>query len=71
MKSGQFMCLGTLKHLRNRFSTGFAVQIKISNDQDVNKVKTDLRTQLPGIEILGRIAKRIRVHLLSLSLVHR
>ena len=69
MKSGQFMCLGTLQHLRSRFSTGYAVQIKVSTNQDVNRVKSDLRVQLPGIEILGRIAegKRSRADLLTLS----
>ncbi len=55
MKSGQFMCLGNLQRLKNRFSTGYAVQIKVSSDEDVNKVKDELINQFPGIEILGII----------------
>lgn len=54
MKTGQFMCLGTLQHLRNRFSTGYAVQIKVSNDEDVDRVRNGLASQLTTIEILGK-----------------
>ncbi|CAF0750661.1 unnamed protein product [Adineta steineri] len=50
MKTGQFMCLGSLQHLRNRFSTGYAVQVKVAID-DVEKIKEDLISNLPGIEI--------------------
>jgi len=54
MKTGQFMCLGTLQHLRNRFSTGYAVQIKVSNDEDVDRVRNGLASQLTTIEILDQ-----------------
>lgn len=50
MKTGQFMCLGNLQHLRNRFGNGYAVKVKVAGD-DVEKIKRDLRTNLPGIEI--------------------
>jgi len=50
MKTGQFVCLGNLQHLRHRFGTGYAVQIKVAGD-DVEKVKADLVSNLPGIEI--------------------
>ena len=60
MKLGQFMCLGSLQYLKNRFSTGYAMQIKVSNEEDVNKIKDELITQLPGIEILGMILKQTR-----------
>ena len=50
MKAGQFMCLGRLQHLRNRFGNGYAVQVKVAGD-DVDKVKADLIANLPGIEI--------------------
>ncbi|CAF3926709.1 unnamed protein product [Rotaria sordida] len=33
MKSGQFVCLGTLQHLKNRFGNGYAVQVKLSIDK--------------------------------------
>jgi hypothetical protein len=54
MKTGQFMCLGNLQHLRNRFGNGYAIQIKVADD-DINKVKQDLILNLPGIEIQGKI----------------
>ncbi|CAF1233873.1 unnamed protein product [Adineta ricciae] len=49
MKTGQFMCLGTLQHLRYRFGNGYAIQIKVAGD-DVEKVKQDLSVNIPGIE---------------------
>jgi hypothetical protein len=52
MKTGQFMCLGNLQHLRNRFGRGYAVQIKVAGE-DIQKVKDDLVLSLPGIEIQG------------------
>ena len=50
MKSGQFVCLGNLQHLRNRFGNGYAVQVKVAGD-NVERVKNDLLMSLPGIEI--------------------
>jgi ABC-type multidrug transport system ATPase subunit len=50
MKTGQFVCLGNLQHLRHRFGNGYAVQVKVAGD-DVERVKEDLRANLPGIEI--------------------
>ncbi len=50
MKMGQFMCLGNLQHLRSRFGNGYALQVKVAGD-DIEKVKVDLMSDLPGIEI--------------------
>jgi ABC-type multidrug transport system ATPase subunit len=50
MKMGQFVCLGNLQHLRSRFGNGYAVQVKVAGD-DVEKMKADLMSDLPGIEI--------------------
>jgi ABC-type uncharacterized transport system ATPase subunit len=64
MKQGQFMCLGTLQHLRQRFSTGYAVQIKVAKEKSVDNVRDALTLQLPGIEILGMCMsmKHIQIH---------
>ena len=40
MKMGQFMCLGNLQHLRNRFGNGYAVQVKVAGD-DMEKIKVE------------------------------
>ncbi|CAF2432321.1 unnamed protein product [Rotaria sp. Silwood2] len=50
MKTGQFMYLGNLQHLRNHFGNDYAIQVKIARD-DIEKVKQDLITNLSGIEI--------------------
>ena len=57
MKSGQFVCLGSLQHLRNRFGTGYGVQVKVAGN-DVNRVKNDLLASLPGIEIQGKTRRQ-------------
>ena len=53
MKLGQFMCLGSLQHLRNRFGTGYGIQMNVAG-KDVNRVKNDLLANLPGIEFQGK-----------------
>ena len=58
MKSGQFVCLGSLQHLRNRFGTGYGVQVKVAGD-DVNRVKNDLLATLPGIIIQGKLGSGV------------
>ncbi|CAF1258424.1 unnamed protein product [Rotaria sp. Silwood1] len=50
MKMGQFMCLGNLQHLRNRFGNGYAVKVKVAGD-NVDNVKVELMSDLPGLEI--------------------
>ena len=55
MKLGQFMCLGSLQHLRSRFGKGYGVQVKVAGN-DVNRVKNDLLANLPGIEFQGEVA---------------
>ena len=54
MKAGQFTCLGTLQHLRNRFSSGYALQIKVSSDENVQQIRDELVRQLPGLSIQGK-----------------
>ncbi|CAF2474913.1 unnamed protein product [Rotaria sp. Silwood2] len=50
MKSGQFICLGNLQHLKNRFGKGYAVQFKVSHEK-VKEFQQELTRILPGIEI--------------------
>ena len=66
MKTGQFMCLGTLQHLRYRFGNGYAIQIKVAGD-DIEKVKQDLSVNIPGIEYHGK--RRISLSSLHLTLL--
>ncbi len=53
MKLGQFVCLGSLQRLKNRFSHGYAVQVKIPINT-MNIFKHELMINLPGIEIEGK-----------------
>ncbi|CAF2548505.1 unnamed protein product [Rotaria sp. Silwood2] len=50
MKLGQFMCLGNLQRLKNRFGNGYAVQVKLPL-QDINLFKEELMLTLPGVKI--------------------
>ena len=36
--NGQFMCLGTTQHLKNRFGGGYTLQIKVTKDSDLSSV---------------------------------
>ena len=52
MKAGQFVCLGNLQHLKNRFGKGYAVKIKVPLDK-LDEFRKDLVISLPGIKIEG------------------
>jgi hypothetical protein len=53
MKLGQFVCLGSLQRLKNRFGHGYAVQVKVPIDT-MNEFKDELMRNLPGIQIEGK-----------------
>jgi hypothetical protein len=53
MKLGQFVCLGNLQRLKNRFGHGYAVRIKLPL-QDINTFKEELMLTLPGVQIQGK-----------------
>ncbi len=53
MKLGQFVCLGSLQRLKNRFGHGYAVQVKVPINT-MNRFKDELMFSLPGIEIEGK-----------------
>ena len=63
MKLGQFMCLGNLQRLKNRFGNGYAVQVKIPIG-NVQKFKDEMISSLPGVQIIGkdRIISRSMLH---------
>ena len=52
MKLGQFVCLGNLQRLKNRFGKGYAAQIKLATN-DLEKFKSELTANINGVEILG------------------
>lgn len=52
MKLGQFVCLGSLQRLKNRFGHGYAVQVKVSAST-MDRFIRELTQTLPGIEIEG------------------
>ncbi len=54
MKLGQFMCLGNLQRLKNRFGNGYAVQVKLPLS-DISTFKEELTLTLPGVQFDGKI----------------
>jgi hypothetical protein len=54
MKLGQFMCLGNVQHLKNRFGNGYAVRIKLPLST-IDTFKQELMLALPGIQIQGKL----------------
>ena len=53
MKLGQFVCLGNLQRLKNRFGSGYAVQVKLPV-KDVESFKEEMRANVPGVEVQGK-----------------
>ncbi len=53
MKLGQFMCLGNLQRLKNRFGNGYTVQVKLPLSA-MDRFKNELMSTLPGIKIQGK-----------------
>jgi ABC-type multidrug transport system ATPase subunit len=39
MVNGEFTCIGTTQHLKNRFGGGYTLQIKVNNEAALNSVK--------------------------------
>jgi hypothetical protein len=54
MKLGQFVCLGNLQRLKNRFGHGYAVQVKLPLS-DIVMFKEEIQLTLPGVQIDGKI----------------
>jgi hypothetical protein len=54
MKLGQFVCLGNLQRLKNRFGNGYAVRIKVPL-KDIDKFKEELIFTLPGTQIINNL----------------
>lgn len=57
MKLGQFVCLGNLQGLKNRFGSGYAVQVKLPL-KDISAFKEELILTLPGVQIDGKMVVR-------------
>jgi hypothetical protein len=53
MKLGQFVCLGNLQRLKNRFGNGYTVQVKLPLS-DIERFKEELMITLPGSQIQGK-----------------
>ena len=58
MKLGQFVCFGNLQRLKNRFGSGYAVQVKLPLNA-VDEFKDELMLTLPGVEIEGNCTDSI------------
>jgi hypothetical protein len=53
MKCGQFVCLGSLQRLKNRFGNGYTVQVKMP-PKNIVEFKKDLTDQVQGVLIQGQ-----------------
>jgi hypothetical protein len=53
MKLGQFVCLGNLQRLKNRFGNGYIVQVKLPLS-DIERFKKELLITVPGAQIQGK-----------------
>merc|ERR1711988_1816002 len=51
MVGGRFRCLGSVQHLKNRFSEGYLLDIRIQVQQDVSNIVNIIVGSLPGLEV--------------------
>jgi hypothetical protein len=63
--NGEFKCLGSQQHLKNRFGKGFSIMAKVDPQQDTTELKDFLLGKFPGMILKdehyvgGRIALRL------------
>ncbi|XP_030381665.1 ATP-binding cassette sub-family A member 3-like [Scaptodrosophila lebanonensis] len=45
MVNGQFCCLGSLQHIKSRFSMGMVIQIKVSDKDELDRAKANMKRE--------------------------
>ena len=67
MKAGQFMCLGNLQRLKNRFGNGYALRVK-GYSANIDRLKDELQSMVPGLRMDGKPLPNLSSHTVRRSL---
>lgn len=67
MVAGEFKCLGSAQHLKNKFSKGFNLTIKMKHDDELEvlKIKKRVHELFPSAELKEKYLDLITFHISS------
>lgn len=70
MVAGEFKCLGSAQHLKNKFAKGFVLTIKMTSEDDGNlhQIQHKIHGSFPGAELKERYMDLLTFHIASASL---
>lgn len=70
MVAGEFKCLGSVQHLKNKFAKGFVVTIKLSRDDEetFNNVASLVKKDFADAELKEKYMELLTFHITSTSL---
>lgn len=70
MVAGEFKCLGSVQHLKNKFAKGFVITIKLLDDKEeiLNKVVSRVKNDFPDVELKEKYMELLTFHVTSTSL---
>ncbi|KAE9551192.1 hypothetical protein FO519_005605 [Halicephalobus sp. NKZ332] len=72
MVNGQFRCIGSIQHLKEKFGQGYTLTIKVSKAKDIDQVKEFVKNNIPGAVLqsihCNSLFYRIRSTLCSLPI---
>lgn len=56
MVAGQFKCLGSLQHLKNKFGTGYSLNLRLEDGSavDLDAFVAEVQRVFPGIQLRAR-----------------
>lgn len=70
MVAGEFKCLGSVQHLKNKFAKGLVLTLKLLNDNDetLNTVISMVKEEFPDSELKEKYMELLTFHTTSTSL---
>lgn len=69
MVDGEFKCLGSVQHLKNKFAKGFILTIKMKqeNDVDLSVVKQQVELSFPSATVKEEHSKLLTFHIIDVN----
>lgn len=71
MVAGQFKCLGSTQHLKNKYSKGFILTVKVGHDENesddskdrINSIKNEIKQLFPSAELKEQYLDILTYHI--------
>lgn len=67
MAAGEFKCLGSVQHLKNKYAKGFVLTINMNRDDDdlLKRIETRVKTDFPSAKLKERFLKLLNFHIID------